>query len=574
MDTDDARCEDRRYREEDEGADAPDEEEPPQNARIITSLYEKKHRPADEPRGHDALDDLSDEDRSHAVVHLKDTSLNARKEREHGDERSDSDRDREGALAPMRDRERDADCHNEHDGRHDEAQEDQRTECLSFIFRTAEFAHGNGVEARICQNAEKLQIPICRVVRAGKLAREAHGDQFHGDDAEQRHNRLAGDLPEGRGGDVAGIHARIVAEIREILDTVLVDQYNAPEHMGVSFSHLVSASDITRQDADFLIKRALEMEDEMRRGRLSRRIDSHRNAFRQKCIASLFYEPSTRTRFSFERAVKTLGGDIMTADGFQFSSLYKGESVADNTKVIAGYDMDAIIMRHPDDGSAAEAAAALDEYRKETGIHVPFINAGDGKNEHPTQALLDVLTIQKECGSLINQHVALAGDLQNGRTVHSLAKLLSLYPGTRLTLASPKQLPMPEHIKDMLDERGVPFEEVHSLEEVLDAEPSALYMTRVQKERFKGKRQLAQYEKLKYSFMLNASMLKGRDTIIMHPLPRLQELSTDVDRLPNAAYMRQARNGLPMRRALMYELMNIGRQEGEDKVEYERRRAA
>ena len=312
----------------------------------------------------------------------------------------------------------------------------------------------------------------------------------------------------------------------------------------------------------------------MRKGRVSRRLDSHRSAFKDKCVASLFYEPSTRTRFSFERAVKTLGGDIMTADGFQFSSLYKGESVADNTKVIAGYDMDAIIMRHPDAGSAAEAAAALDEYREETGIHVPFINAGDGNNEHPTQALLDIYTIQKECGGLINKHVAMAGDLKNGRTVHSLAKLLSLYPGTRLTLASPKQLPMPDHIKGMLDERGVPYEEVFDLEDALDAEPCALYMTRVQKERFKGKRQLAQYEKLKYSFMLDAKMLDGRDTVIMHPLPRLQELATDVDRLPNAAYMRQARNGLPMRRALMYELMNTARQEGEDRAEYKRRRAA
>ncbi len=353
--------------------------------------------------------------------------------------------------------------------------------------------------------------------------------------------------------------------------------------MELSFRHLVSASQVTRPDADFLVERAREMEEAMKDRNAFRHVKKYRKMFRDKCVASLFYEPSTRTRFSFERAVKKFGGEVMTADGFQFSSLYKGESVADNTRVIAGYDIDAIIMRHPHDGSAQEAADALDEYRLETGRHVPFINAGDGKNEHPTQAALDLKTIQDECGRLTGLHVALVGDLLRGRTVHSLSMLLSLYEGNHLTFATPGLLRLPGHVKDLLKARNVSFDEVNSLEPALDAD--VCYMTRSQNERSKQGwslwerwkktlRYLFQKNEIEPQFTLTADLLRGKNTVIMHPLPRNGEIATDIDRLPNAAYFRQARNGLPMRMALLSELMNTAKQENESDESYGWRRAA
>lgn len=265
--------------------------------------------------------------------------------------------------------------------------------------------------------------------------------------------------------------------------------------------------------------------------------------------------------------MRNFGASVVTADGFQFSSLYKGESIYDNTRIVAGYDKDLVVMRHPKDGSAKEAADALDDFRVMTGRHVPFVNAGDGKNEHPTQALLDVFTIQEECRRLTGLHVALAGDLANGRTVHSLTKLLSLYPDVRFTFASPAELRMPDKFKRSLSDAGIRFNEADAIEDALGAD--VLYMTRVQKERFEDP---AEYERLKDAFKLDAAMLKGRDTVVMHPLPRVDELSRDVDGLPNAAYFRQAQNGVPMRMALLHALMNVDRQSGETEEEYDIRR--
>lgn len=337
--------------------------------------------------------------------------------------------------------------------------------------------------------------------------------------------------------------------------------------MGVSFSHLVSASDITRRDADFLVQSAGEMKAEMEQRRVNLDIDRWRDDFKRKRFASLFYEPSTRTRFSFEDAMRNFGAGVITADGFQFSSLYKGESVRDNTLIVAGYDKDLVVMRHPKNGSAKQAADALDEFRTMTGRHVPFINAGDGNNEHPTQALLDIFTIQEECRRLTGLHVSLAGDLKNGRTVHSLAKLLSLYEGVRFTFASPHELAMPGNVKAMLDEKGIPHREVRSIDEALDAD--VLYMTRVQKERFEDE---AEYLRLKDQFVLDAPMVTGKDTVVMHPLPRVDELATGIDYMKNGAYFRQAQNGVAMRMALIHALMNVDRQEGESEKEYRVRR--
>lgn len=337
--------------------------------------------------------------------------------------------------------------------------------------------------------------------------------------------------------------------------------------MGVSFSHLVSASDITRRDADFLMETAAAMKREMEERRTNLEIDRWRDDFKRKRFASLFYEPSTRTRFSFEDAMRNFGAGVVTADGFQFSSLFKGESIRDNTLIVAGYDKDLIAMRHPKSGSAKEAADALDEFRRMKGRHVPFINAGDGNNEHPTQALLDIFTIQEECRRLAGLHVALAGDLKNGRTVHSLTKLLTLYENVRFTFASPQELAMPDGIKHMLDEKKVAYREVRSIEDALDSD--VLYMTRVQKERFpQNDEGLAEYERLKGAFVLNASMLAQRATVVMHPLPRVDELSYDVDYLKNGAYFSQAANGVAVRMALIHALLGVPQQQDETDKEY------
>lgn len=312
---------------------------------------------------------------------------------------------------------------------------------------------------------------------------------------------------------------------------------------------------------------AAEMKKDIERRRRDATVDRWRDDFRRKRFASLFYEPSTRTRFSFEDAMRNFGAGVITADGFQFSSLYKGESVHDNTMIVAGYDKDLVVMRHPKSGSAKEAADALDDFRAMTGRHVPFINAGDGNNEHPTQALLDVFTIQEECRRLAGLHVSLAGDLKNGRTVHSLTKLLSLYPDIRFTFASPAELRMPDNVKRVLTDEGIAFSEVDTLEDALGAD--VLYMTRVQKERFEDP---AEYKRLKDRFKLDAAMLRDRDTVVMHPLPRVDELSRDVDGLANAAYFRQAQNGVPMRMALIHALMHVDRQPGENDREYDIRR--
>lgn len=341
--------------------------------------------------------------------------------------------------------------------------------------------------------------------------------------------------------------------------------------MTLSFRHLVSASQVTRPDADFLMERAGEIVERVGRGEPLTRLKGYRDACRDKCIASLFYEESTRTRVSFERSIKGLGSDIVTAQDFKASSLYKGESIWDNTKIMAGYDIDAMIMRHQDAGSAQVAADALDAFRHETGRHVPFINAGDGENEHPTQALLDIFTIQQECRKLAGLHVAMAGDLKFGRTVHSLVKLLSLYPDMRFTFASPQRLKIPDYIREELVRIGIPFTEVSTLEEAIDLDPDVNYMTRVQKKRFEPDN-LDEYERLKDSIVLKAPMLKGKDNmVIMHPLPRVMELDTAVDALPNAAYFRQAANGIPMRMAIIREMLNVQQVSGESDMWYQRR---
>ncbi len=264
-----------------------------------------------------------------------------------------------------------------------------------------------------------------------------------------------------------------------------------------------------------------------------------------KLLATLFYEPSTRTRLSFESAMYRLGGSVIGFSEPNSSSVAKGESLEDTIRTVSCY-ADAIVMRHPVAGSA-EAAAKYTE--------VPFINAGDGGNQHPTQTLTDLLTIKSLKGSLENHTIGLCGDLKNGRTVHSLVKAMSRYKGTKFVFISPNELKMPEYIKDAIQEQGHVYYETNNLDEVIGS-LDILYMTRVQKERFENQ---GQYEKLKDYYILNKSkMQKAReDMLVMHPLPRINEIDVDVDNDKRAVYFKQTKYGMFVRMALIMKLLGL-----------------
>ncbi len=259
---------------------------------------------------------------------------------------------------------------------------------------------------------------------------------------------------------------------------------------------------------------------------------------RGKVLATLFYEPSTRTRLSFEAAMLRLGGRVISVAEAVSSSAAKGESLRDTIKMVEGY-ADVIVLRHPRIGAAEEAARATD---------APIVNAGDGAGQHPTQSLLDLYTLVKEQGKVDGLTIALVGDLKNGRTVHSLADLLVHYD-VELVLVSPDALRMPGEIVERLRAKGISVRETESL---ADAIPvcDVLYMTRIQRERFDDP---AEYERLKDAYVLTRVMLvAAKESItIMHPLPRVNEIATDVDDHPGAAYFRQAANGVPVRMALL-----------------------
>ncbi len=303
--------------------------------------------------------------------------------------------------------------------------------------------------------------------------------------------------------------------------------------MSLSFRHLTSTKQLSRADTDAILEEAAKMEKIQKKG--------GSDLLKGKILAALFYEPSTRTRLSFESAMHRLGGHVITAEGIQFSSLYKGETIEDTMMMVGGY-ADIIAMRHPEQGSADTAASVSP---------VPFINAGDGPGQHPTQALLDLYTIKKECGKIDGIHITMVGDLRYGRTVHSLSFLLGLYKNVKFTLVSPAELTMPEKVTGFFREKGIEFTETDDLATSLDSD--VVYMTRVQKERFADN---SEYERLKLKYVLTAKMLKGKKAIVMHPLPRVGEIATDVDALPNAAYFRQANNGVPVRMALLKMLLD------------------
>ena len=265
-----------------------------------------------------------------------------------------------------------------------------------------------------------------------------------------------------------------------------------------------------------------------------------------KILATLFFEPSTRTRLSFESAMLSLGGQVLGFSSAASSSASKGESVADTIRVVSAY-CDIIAMRHPKEG-APYAAAQYSE--------VPIINAGDGGHQHPTQTLTDMLTIRSLKGRLDNMTIGLCGDLKFGRTVHSLIHALVRYPGIRFVLISPEELKLPSYIKnDVLDRQNIPYEEVVRLEDALP-DLDILYMTRVQKERFFNEED---YVRMKDFYILdNKKMeLAKEDMYILHPLPRVNEIATEVDNDPRAAYFKQVQYGVYIRMALILTLLGI-----------------
>ena len=272
--------------------------------------------------------------------------------------------------------------------------------------------------------------------------------------------------------------------------------------------------------------------------------EKYRDSCKYKKLATLFYEPSTRTRLSFEAAMLELGGSVLGFSSANSSSASKGESMADTAKILSCY-ADIMAIRHPKDGAPFVASR---------NASVPVINAGDGMHNHPTQTLADLLTISREMGRLENLTIGFCGDLKYGRTVHSLIEAMSRNTGIRVVLISPEELRLPGYIKyGVLEKHRMPYEEVTSLE---DAMPKldVLYMTRVQRERFSDP---AVYERLKDSYILDPEKMKlaKEHMCVLHPLPRVNEISVAVDDDPRAAYFRQALNGKYMRMALILMLL-------------------
>jgi aspartate carbamoyltransferase catalytic subunit len=300
---------------------------------------------------------------------------------------------------------------------------------------------------------------------------------------------------------------------------------------GRRLRHIVESQQFSRDLLDDLFGRAdrLREHPHLAAGRLQGRV-----------LAALFYEPSTRTRLSFEAAMLRLGGRTMGTDNArEFSSAAKGETLEDTIRIVSGY-ADVIVLRHQEEGAAGRAAAVSD---------VPVINAGDGPGQHPTQALLDLYTIRDELGHVDGVSIAMVGDLANGRTARSLAYLLSKYSGITIWFVAPPPVAMRDDIKRHLDENGVAWRETAELDAVLP-EVDVVYQTRIQKERFTD---IRAYETVRGTYRIDASTLSRLRpaAVVMHPLPRVDEIAPEVDADPRAAYFRQARNGMHVRMALL-----------------------
>ena len=305
----------------------------------------------------------------------------------------------------------------------------------------------------------------------------------------------------------------------------------------MSIRNLIDITDLTVEEIDQLIATAEDIIENPAK---------YQDACAHKQLATLFFEPSTRTRLSFESAMLALGGSVLGFSEAQSSSTAKGETVGDTIHTVSCY-ADIIAMRHPKEG-APYAAAQFSE--------VPIINAGDGGHNHPTQTLTDLLTIHREKGRLDNFTIGFCGDLKFGRTVHSLVNALSRQSGIKFVFISPDELKMPDYIKEnVLDKNGLPYEETASLEEAMP-DLDILYMTRVQKERFFNE---ADYVRLKDTYVLDPEKLvpAKSDLCILHPLPRVNEITVSVDRDPRACYWKQVKNGKFIRMALIMKLLGI-----------------
>ncbi|MEN2973987.1 MAG: aspartate carbamoyltransferase [Candidatus Caldarchaeales archaeon] len=301
---------------------------------------------------------------------------------------------------------------------------------------------------------------------------------------------------------------------------------------------IISALEFSRDIMDSIFEEA----DSIRRELGGKKILDY---CKDKIMVTLFLEPSTRTRLSFQFAMIRLGGIVIDFGLEQAASIVKGESFEDTVKMVDGYNPDIIVIRHREPGSAARAAEIAS---------APIINAGDGWNEHPTQALLDLYTIRRELGRIDNITVGIMGDLRYGRTPSSLSYALSRYRGVRIVYIAPKELQIRREVLDKIDGL-VEFRMVEKVEEVIE-ELDILYVTRLQRERFSD---LAEYERLKGSYIVTSDLLKKfkRIPLIMHPLPRVDELSRDVDLLPEAKYFAQAENGVYVRAALIKHILTI-----------------
>jgi len=300
--------------------------------------------------------------------------------------------------------------------------------------------------------------------------------------------------------------------------------------------HLINITDLSVEEIDHLMETADD---------IIAHPENYWDSCAHKKLATLFFEPSTRTRLSFTAAMMELGGNVLGFDQAQSSSAAQGETAAD-TIIMAGCYADIIAMRHPKEGAPVVGSAKSS---------VPIINAGDGGHFHPTQTLTDLMTIHRKKGEIGNFTVGLCGDLKYGRTVHSLIEALLRYEGVKYVMIAPEELRLPSYIRDKLNEAGVEWREVSSLEDAIP-ELDILYMTRIQQERFPS---WEEYEKLKDSFILTRKMLEPakEDMIVLHPLPRVNEIDVDVDDDPRACYFYQALMGKYIRMALILYLLGI-----------------
>lgn len=301
--------------------------------------------------------------------------------------------------------------------------------------------------------------------------------------------------------------------------------------------HLIEPLDFSLQETERILSLAEE---------ISQNMQGYSKSCEGKILATLFYEPSTRTRLSFESAMMRLGGKVLGFASSDSSSAAKGESIADTARMISCYS-DIVVMRHFKEGAPSVAARYAS---------VPVVNAGDGGHQHPTQTLTDLLTIKKARGTMKNTVIGLCGDLKFGRTVHSLIKSLVRYEGVKFVFISPAELRVPTYILDeVVKPSGLEFTETDSMDKVME-ELDVLYMTRVQKERFFNE---DDYVRLKDSYILDTEKLKNAKSslVIMHPLPRVNEIATEIDDDPRAMYFNQAQNGVYVRMALILVLLGI-----------------